>query len=161
MAEPTEIPPELRLVSSAEPALPPSNTAPPLPPSAARKDRLKKTGSDEKELLPVVVENFLVAEINRLTEENQQLKQFKERYHDVDKKLAVLKETLKPLRANELLTSACLAAGSFGLGAAPSILSVSTYGWYLFVIVSTLLVLAGIRGRVLMGPSSGTTTPRH
>jgi hypothetical protein len=160
MAEPTEIPPELRLVSSAESSLAPS-AAPPFPQSAARKDRLKKTSSDEKEPLPVVVENFLVAEINRLVEENQQLKQFKEKYHDVDKRLAVLRETVKPFRANELLASVCLAAGSFGLGAAPSILSLSSYGWYVFVVVSALLVLGGIAARVLTGPSTGAATTRH
>ena len=120
-------------------------------------------GTDEKELskeLSTMAERFLIAEINRLVEENQQLKQFKEKYHDVDKRLAVLKETLKPFRANEFLSSVCLAAGSAGLGAAPSFLSFNSYGWYVFVVVSAVLVLAGIAAKV-RGPSMPGATMRH
>ena len=66
--------------------------------------------ADEKEL-PIVAKRFLITEANRLVEENQHLKQFKDKYHDVDKRLAALKETLKPLRTNEFLSSVCLATG--------------------------------------------------
>jgi hypothetical protein len=105
------------------------------------------SGADDKEL-STVAKRFLVAEINRLLDENQQLKQFKDKYHDVDKRLAVLKETLRPFRTNELLSSACLIAGSAGVGAAPSFLSLNSYGWYVFVGVSALLVITGIAARV-------------
>jgi hypothetical protein len=105
------------------------------------------SAADDKEL-STVAKRFLVAEINRLLDENQQLKQFKDKYHDVDKRLAVLKETLRPFRTNELLSSACLIAGSAGVGAAPSFLSLNSYGWYVFVGVSALLVITGIAARV-------------
>ncbi len=110
--------------------------------------------TDDKELSRVA-KRFLVAEINRLVDENQQLKQFKDKYHDADKKLAVLKETLRPFRINELLSTVCLIAGSAGVGAAPSFLSLNSYGWYVFVSISTLLVIAGIASRV-SAPSVGT-----
>jgi hypothetical protein len=110
------------------------------------------SGADDKEL-SMVAKRFLVAEINRLVEENQQLKLTKDKYHDVDKRLAVLKETLRPFRINELLSSVCLIAGSAGLGAAPSFLSLNSYGWYVFVSVSALLVITGIAARV-SGPST-------
>jgi hypothetical protein len=42
-------------------------------------------GGDEKKLSKVT-KRFLVAEINRLVEENQQLKAAKEKYHEIDKK---------------------------------------------------------------------------
>jgi hypothetical protein len=113
--------------------------------------------ADEDELSKVA-KQFLIAEINRLLVENQQLKQFKDKYHDADKKFAVLKETLRPFRINDLLSSACLIAGSAGLGAAPSFLSLSTYGWYVFVSISTLLVIAAIGAR-LSGPSAGPMRP--
>jgi hypothetical protein len=142
----------------------------PLAPSAARNEssyRIEKIGgangkelADAKEL-SVPVSNLLIAEIERLiaglerlAEENQQLKQFKEKYHyadkrlavlDIDGRLSVLKEKIKPARANELLAAACLVAGSVGLGAAPNFVSLSSlYEWYLFVIGSAMLVLAGI-----------------
>jgi cytoskeletal protein CcmA (bactofilin family) len=105
----------------------------------------------------VVEGDIFHAEINRLVEENQQLKQFKEKYYDVDKKLAVLKETIKPFRRNHFLCSACLIAGSAGVAAAPSFLSINQYGWYVFFSVSAMLLIAGIAARV-EGPSIGTAT---
>jgi hypothetical protein len=117
-------------------------------------------GADEKEL-STVARRFLIAEINRLVEEIQHLKQFKEKYHELDKKivvlekyqdlekkLVVLKETSKPFRRNLFLSSVCLIAGSAGIAAAPSFLSVSQYGWYVFVVVSAMLLIAGIAARV-------------
>jgi hypothetical protein len=108
--------------------------------------------ADEKELT-TAAKRFLVAEINRLVEENRELKQFKEKYHDADKKLAVLRETSKPVRNNLFLSSACLIAGSAGVATAPSFLSISQYGWYVFVSVSAMLLVAGIASRI-EGPSS-------
>jgi hypothetical protein len=124
-------------------------------------------GADEKEL-STVAKRFLIAEINRLVEETQQLKQFKEKYHELDKKivvlekfqdlekkLIVLKETNKPFRRNLFLSSACLIAGSAGVAAAPSFLSINQYGWYVFVSVSAMLLIAGIAARV-EGPSTAS-----
>ena len=96
----------------------------------------------------VVEGDIFHAEINRLVEENQQLKQFKKKYYDVDKKLALLKESTKPARIKVFLSSACLIAGSAGVAAAPSILSINQYGWYVFVIFSAMLLIAGIAARV-------------
>lgn len=104
-------------------------------------------GAEDKEL-STVAKRFLIAEINRLVEENQQLKQFKDKYHELDKKLVVLKETIKPFRRNLFLSSACLIAGAAGIGAAPSFLSLNSYGWYVFVSVSVMLLIAGIAARV-------------
>ena len=87
----------------------------------------------------------LVAELERLAEENQQLKQFADKFHYVDKRLAVLEVDKSPARANDLLAASCLVADSVGLGGAPNFVSLSSeYTWYLFVIVSAMLMLAGI-----------------
>jgi hypothetical protein len=141
----------------------------PVAPSATRNEishYIEKIGTNGKGLadakeLSVPVANLLiaemerlVAELERLAEENQQLKHFKDKFHyvdkslavvDVEKKLSVLKEKVKPARANDLLATACLIAGSVGLGAAPSFVSLnSLYEWYLFAIISAMLVLVGI-----------------
>jgi hypothetical protein len=84
-------------------------------------------------------------------EENQHLKQFKDKYHDVDKRLAALKETLKPLRTNEFLSSVCLATGSAGLGATQTFLALSSYGWYVFVGLSAPQKLADPRPALRRG----------
>ena len=117
-------------------------------------------GGDDKEL-STVAKRFMIAEIHRLVEENQQLKQFKEKYHeldkklvvlekyhDLDKKLVVLKETIKPFRRNLFLSSVCLIAGAAGIAAAPSFLGINQYEWYVFVIFSAALLIAGIAARV-------------
>jgi hypothetical protein len=116
-------------------------------------------GGDKE--LSIVAKRFLIAEINRLVEENQHLKQFKEKYHELDKKLVVLekyheldkkmvalKETIKPFRRNLFLSSVCLIAGTAGVAAAPSFLGLNQYGWYIFVSVSAMLLIAGIAARV-------------
>jgi len=122
-------------------------------------------GGDDKELSRVA-QRLLIAEMNRLVEENQQLKQFKEKYHDLDKnekyheldkKLVVLTETIKPFRRNLFLSSACLIVSAAGVVAASSFQSINQYGWYVFVGMSAMLVIAGIVARI-GGPSIGTTT---
>jgi hypothetical protein len=148
-------------VPTLEPTETPEAELPPVSPAASKERPYQVEGVraiDEQEL-STVARRFLIAEINRLVEENQQLKQFKEKYHDVDKRLAVLKETLKPFRTNEFLSSVCLATGAAGLGAAPSFLSLNLYGWYVFVAVSGVLIVAGIAAKV-RGPSTATTA-RH
>jgi hypothetical protein len=128
----------------------------------SNRDAKAVVGPDEKVLFTVT---FLTAEINRLEEENRQLhtreqlinsdlKRFKDKYHDVEKRLALLKETIRPFRTNEFLSSVCLIAGSAGVGAAPSYLSVNSYGWYVFIVVSAILVMAGIVARVQPSLSS-------
>jgi hypothetical protein len=97
---------------------------------------------------------FFIAEINRLAEENQQLKR---KYNDVERRLALLKEAIKPFRTNDFLSSVCLIAGSAGVGAVLSYLSLNSYGWCVFVGVSGMLVIAGIFAKV-GGPSLGSTT---
>jgi hypothetical protein len=161
----TELPPSM---TETDPTKVPE--AMPVALSATRNEcsyRIEKIGepngkklTDGKEL-SVPVANLLigemerlVAELERLAGENQQLKQFKDKFHyvdkslavvDVEKRLSVLKEKIKPARANELLAAACLIAGSIGLGAAPNFVSLnSLYEWYLFIIVSAMLVLTGI-----------------
>jgi hypothetical protein len=113
---------------------------------------------DEKEL-SIAAKRFIISEINRLVEENRQLKQFKDKYHDADKRLAVLKETVRPFRTNLFLSSACLIAGSAGVAAAPSFLSLSSYGWYVLVGVSAMLLIAGITARVEVSIGSMTRQP--
>jgi hypothetical protein len=114
----------------------------------------------EKELPPAAANRFLVAEINRIMEENAELKQFKDKYdvlkdkyYGAEKRLAVVRETLKSYRRHQLLSSVCLIAGAAGLVAAPNFLGVNSYGWYAFMTISVMLLIVGIASRV-----DGTST---
>jgi hypothetical protein len=122
----------------------------------------EQTGDPATEL-STAANRFLVAEMNRLIEENRQLKHFEEKYYELkdkyygaQKRLAVLKETLKRFRTHHFLSSACLIAGSAGIAAAPN-LPLTSYGWYVFVSVCAMLLVAGIASRVDRDPT-GTTT---
>jgi hypothetical protein len=117
-------------------------------------------GGPEKEISPAAANRFLVAEINRIMEENAELKQFKDKYyelkdkyHGAEKRLAVVRETLKSYRRHQVVSSACLIGGAAGLVAATSFSSFSSYGWYAFVTISALLLIVGIASRI-----DGTST---
>ena len=117
-------------------------------------------GQPEKELSTAAANRFLVAEINRIMEENAELKQFKDKYYDLkdkyygaEKRLAVVRETLKSFRRHQLLSSACLIAGAAGLVAAPNFLGLNSYGWYAFTTISAMLLIVGMASRV-----DGTST---
>jgi hypothetical protein len=120
-------------------------------------------GVDEKELSTAVKRllfaeiNRLVEEKNRLVEENRQLRQFEDKYHDLDKKLVVLEETIKPVCRNLFLSSACIIAGAAGVAAAQSFLSINHYGWYVFIGVSAMLLIAGIAATVERPPTGIAT----
>jgi RNA-splicing ligase RtcB len=107
----------------------------------------------EKELSPAAANRFLVAEINRIMEENAELRQFKDKYYGAEKKLAVVKETLKSYRRHQVVSSACLIGGTAGLVAAPNFLGLSSYGWYAFITISAVLLIVGLASRV-----DGTST---
>jgi hypothetical protein len=117
-------------------------------------------GQPEKELSTAAANRFLVAEINRIMEENAELKQFKDKYYDLkdkyygaEKRLAVVRETLKSFRRHQLLSSACLIAGAAGLVAAPNFLGLSSYLLYGYITISAMLLIVGLASRV-----DGTST---
>ncbi len=118
----------------------------------------------EMELASAAAHPFIVAEINRLREEIRELKQFKEKYYDLkdkyygaEKRLAVVKETLKSFRRHRVVSSACLIGGSAGIVAAPNILGLSSYGWYAFISVCAMLLICGMASNVDSTPTDTTT----
>ena len=124
----------------------------PAPPSP---DLLKKkmdflTGARRQlstdELSSPIVSRFLIEEIERLDNETQELRSYRDEYHRVDKELSVLREQQKHIQTMNLRDAGVLAVGSAGLGAAPSYIETSSYGWVFFVLSAVLVIISFRRG---------------
>lgn len=102
---------------------------------------------NEEELSAPAARRFFIAEIERLDEEVLNLRVFRDKFHETNTRLAVLEASTKPARWNELLSFVCQTVGAAGLGAAPSFISVSTYGW-VFVLFAVVLLGTGIASRI-------------
>ena len=76
--------------------------------------------------------------LDRLQDENEELKEFKELFHERDKDVAVLRERLKKSTAQDIVIGATLAGGALVLGYLPSLLLPtglpSPTGWIALVI---------------------------
>ena len=70
--------------------------------------------------------------LDRLEDENDELKEFKEKFHERDKEVAVLRERLKKSTAQDIVIGAMLAGGSLVLGYLPSLLLPT--GWIALVV---------------------------
>ena len=115
--------------------------------SEAKKSQLdflqhaKRDLSDEELSVPAV-RRFLIADIDRLTEENASLQKFRDTYHQVDKECEILKHRVENKRTRTILDSAFLATGSAGIGAAPAYISISSYGWVFFGLSLMIVALS-------------------
>jgi hypothetical protein len=107
----------------------------------------------ETELSSPAVQRFLIDDVERLNNENEDLRRYRDLYHQNAVELAVMREKNKPLIRNELMSYACLTLGAVGLGAAPSYITMSdiknapTIGWTFFI-VSSLFVVIGFLARI-------------
>jgi hypothetical protein len=80
-----------------------------VPKSHRALSRLKRELSDD-ELSSWGVQKLLLDYLERAGEENAELKPFREKYHQADKRLGVLEEKLKSNTAVEILSSGSLVA---------------------------------------------------
>ena len=82
--------------------------------------------------------------LDRLQDENDELKEFKEKFHERDKDVAVLRERLKKSTAQDIVIGATLAGGSLVLDYLPSLLLStglpSPTGWIALVVGGLLVV---------------------
>ena len=105
---------------------------------------------NEDELASPAARRFMIAEIERLDAECVALRNMGEKFTELRVRYATLEATDRHHRWLEILSSASIAAGSAGLGAAPSYLAIDGVhgiGWT-FVIGSGVLVGVGILSRV-------------
>jgi len=89
----------------------------------------------------------MVAEMDRLTTELARARWFQERYFETKMVLARIEERQRRSTYGEILGTACLTAGSIGIGASKAFIDVTGYGW-IILILCLLLTVAGLFARV-------------
>lgn len=75
----------------------------------------------DKELLSPAVQKLLLDEIDRLEGDNAELGGYRSRFHDADKKAAVLQQKQAISIAHEIISLSCITVGGAALGYAPSV----------------------------------------
>jgi hypothetical protein len=102
----------------------------------------------EKDLGSTGVQRMLVDSIDRLESELKEAQSFREKFHDADKKLAVLTESKSISTALSAIITATIALSSAAIGAAPSYITADTLpqahlaAWIVFCLSLILLLVA-------------------
>lgn len=101
----------------------------------------------EKELASPAVQKMLVDEIERLESECDDLSSYRPKFHDADKRAAVMEEKFKGKISIEILHTGCITVGAAALGYAPSI-TVGPTAW-MVAIFGVVLVIAGLAAKAV------------
>ena len=98
----------------------------------------------EEELAAPAARVMLLDEVDRLDSENTELSQFRNRFHQVDKECAVLKEREKGGIASDIVFTVSMTLGGVVVGALPGLSSVAPKYHDMALAVGILLMLTGI-----------------
>lgn len=111
---------------------------------AARRSfaKLRRELSDD-ELGTPAVQRLLLDDIERLEGEARDAKEFREKFHEADKRAAILDEKFKGKISIEVVHAACITVGGVALGFSPSVWSTQPTGW-IFVGLGLLMLVAGV-----------------
>lgn len=104
--------------------------------------KLRRELSDE-ELSSPAVQRMLLDEIERLDAEREELVSFRKKFHDSDKRAAILEEKFKTKISIEIIHLACMTVGAAAIGYAPSQKGLTAW------IFGGILIVAGIVARVV------------
>lgn len=119
----------------------------PIPKARKALARLKRELSDE-DLANPGVQKMLVAELDRMEEENSDLSTFRTKYFDTDKRVAVLDEKLKTWTAMEIISTGCIAVGAAALVYAPEAWKCQPDGW-IAVVFGAIVTVVGIVAKAI------------
>jgi hypothetical protein len=109
-------------------------------------NKLRRELSDE-ELASPAVQRLLMDEIDRLEGETGDLKEFRNKYHEADRKCAVLAEKNNITKAHEILYGVCLTMGAACLGFARTFWGQQPVG-IIFIAVGLVLIGGGVASKV-------------
>jgi hypothetical protein len=109
--------------------------------------KLRRELSDE-ELSSPAVQRMLIDEIERLDTERNDLASFRSKFHDSDKRAAILEERFKGKISIEIIHVACITVGAAALGYAPSIWQNQPTAW-MAAIFGVVLIIAGLAAKAV------------
>lgn len=114
--------------------------------SSKRSSAYRKLGRDlsEDELSNSGTQKMLLGDLDRLEVEVQELKEFREKFYDVDKSNAVKDEQLKSSTSKEVLYAVVISIGAVLIGLTPSLWSATNSNGQLILGCGLVLVLGGI-----------------
>jgi hypothetical protein len=102
----------------------------------------------EKELASPAVQKMLVDEIERLETECDDLSSYRPKFHDADKRAAILEEKFKGKISIDILQTGCLTVGAAALGYAPSI-TTGQPSAPMVAIFGVVLVIVGLAAKAV------------
>lgn len=109
--------------------------------------KLRRELSDE-ELLSPAVQRLLLDEIEKLDRQVIQLEEYRNKFHEVDKRQAVLEQRIKRSISSDVIFGVCLCVGAAALGYAPSVWSHQPSG-YLSIAIGSILIFGGIVSKLI------------
>lgn len=110
--------------------------------------RLKRELSEE-ELGTTGVQKMLIAEVERLDEENGTLVDFRDKYYDLRADLAVATQKERQGQAAEVISSACIALGGAALGYVPAVWETQRLTAVLAIAIGVVLIIAAVAAKVV------------
>ena len=130
----------------------PSSSQPAPEPAKSRSSRralssLRRELSD-KELLSPAVQKLLLDEIDRLEGEHAELSGFRGRFHEADKRAAVLEQKNSINTGQEIVSITCITIGGALIGYAPSVWASPPTGAVVLISGAVLIVL-GVVAKVV------------
>jgi hypothetical protein len=84
---------------------------------------------------------MLVEELERVEDENNDLKNFREKFNTADKDLAVANQKLKGWQSMEIISTGCIAVGAAALVYVPEAWKTQPNGWIALIFGGVLTVI--------------------
>lgn len=124
------------------------STGPPIAIKTRRPFTRLRRELSEEELTSTAVQRLLLDEVERLEGQVIELASYKDHYHALDKKSAVLEQSLKKSKASEIIFGICLCVGAAALGYAPSLWNHQPSG-YISIAFGLILIIGGAVSRLV------------
>lgn len=101
----------------------------------------------EEELANPAVQKLLVGNLDRLETEKEEYRVYMERFHEADKKVAVLEQKSRTALALDIIFGGCLTVGGSVIGLSHGLWSHQPFGWIVLV-SGVVMLLIGIAAKV-------------
>lgn len=104
----------------------------------------------EEELATSGVQKLILYENDKLWEENYEMQEFRDRFHECDREVAVLRERNKEATAQDIVIGATLAVGALIIGFVPSLWAPidENPNGLIALVVGAVLVLGSVGARL-------------